>query len=182
MYQKLEKALKEGRNLSESYKRKLFNLIDLNNKSGKLNMQLVLQYSEGYATHLTNDTRDIVLQVTPKLDSPPLRARRCENSSQSSSATATSTDENYSERSTSTLTAPPVARKKPAPTTSNGTHIRAERGEAGPSSHGPSSTGPPPMVPQRQTIQGGPSHSILRDLLPFRWQMTVTTSLRLGRT
>ena len=48
--QKLVKALRECRILSESEKRKLFNLIDLNDDAGKLYMQLVLQYSDNYAT------------------------------------------------------------------------------------------------------------------------------------
>ena len=83
---KLEKALREGRNLSHADKRKLFNLIHLNNDAGKFDMKLLLQYNDEYATDMENDKPDTVLQVTPRKESPPSRSRRFDDLPQSSSA------------------------------------------------------------------------------------------------
>ena len=116
--QKLEKALREGRNLNEGDKKKLFELIDLNNDAGKFDMQLVLQYSDEYSTNLENDTPDIVLQLVPKGDSPPLTTRRLQDLPSLSDTNNSSTQ---SDDSASTVTAPPILRHCPTPSTSDGT-------------------------------------------------------------
>ena len=132
--QKVEKALKEGRNLNAADKKKLFNLIDLNNDAGKFDMKLVLQYSDEYSTNLENDTPDIVLQVVPKGDSPPLSTRRLDDLpslSETNNSSATSDD------SSSTGIAPPILKHRPTPTTIDGTPIKtAHVDDAGPSSSG----------------------------------------------
>ena len=107
-------------------------------------MQLVLQYNDEYSTNLENDTPDIVLQVIPKGDSPPLSTRRLEelpSSSQASNSSSTSDD------SSSTGIAPPILKHRPTPTTFDGTPIKTARADdAGPSSSGLANSDPPSVT------------------------------------
>ena len=130
-------------------------------------MQLVLQYSYEYATDLENDTPDIVLQVTPRRESPPTRSRRC-NEDQPQIITA-STDKG---ESTVSGIAPPILRNHPRQTTADGTPIRLGSGdEAGPSSAvlsiGTSSNDSPSVATPSDSSYRSPSRRSVTFNLPL---------------